>query len=568
MICTMKNILGLEEMKSAKVLTAEHTLSERSVELVSVIEAPVDLFDRKKEFVLTTGIGCHHDPALLKSFVKDVIDSEAEALGIATGNYILDIPEDILHLAGQHEFPIIQIPWEVRFGHIIQAVLGEIHKGHQALLKQSEEMQTRLLQLFLTGAKFSDALQVINENIRNAVAIIDYQGKIKGKSSECSRLIDRWNQYMQFLPKPLTVQLSQYFSNIDSKHLTLEDHSISLIPIQSANEIQGYLLIGLHDETSIESFPSKEEEKLLEYAASSLALWFQREYSALEIETRLRGDFVWNLAKGNVDSWDMVYSQAKSLGYDITLPYVCILGLPENLNHIIQQQNLNQTLYENLMQKTILSIEEQIAKGGEALHQKTLITFWEETFIIYLEVSPHDMKNGVHAFLDLVEEKLQNSLPGIEISWGISEYHGIKTFHESYNDARAALNIGRRQKQPGQRFTFNSVGLFRALLSLVDNPDMQKLTLSTIGVLIDYDSQRNSNLFQTLSTYIRNQGNMSQTARDLFIHRQSLLYRLQKIAALTGLSVDNHDDFLTLSLGLKLWYMGIDEKNSHLTKIK
>src|SRR5690606_17413728 len=101
------------------------------------------------------------------------------------------------------------------------------------------------------------------------------------------------------------------------------------------------------------------------------------------------------------------------------------------------------------------------------------------------------------------------------------------------------------------------VGLYKVLLSLIDNFDMENLISSTIGKLIDHDQNRSSDLVKTLSIYIQNQGAISQTARDLYIHRQSLLYRIQKIESLTGLSLDHPDDFLTLNLCLKFWTMGM-----------
>lgn len=559
----MKEVMELNELNTAKVLTAEPRLPNQPVELVSIIEAPVDVFERQNEFVLTTGIGCGSDPALFKGFVQDIIDSKAAALGIATGCYIFDIPPETLRLAEEHQFPMIQIPWNVRFAHITQAILGKLNNWHRIVLERSEEMQRQLLQVFLEGADYSEAVEIIYQRVGRPVVIIDHEGRIKGESSNSSGLVTKWSHHSRSLSGPLTVDpfpIPQYPPKTDAGWFMLKDQSALLVPIRSAHKIQGYLLFSLPDGTSADPSLGKAEEQLLEYAVTSVALWFQREYSIQETEMRLRGDFVWNLATGQRDSWDRVLSQAKALDYELMLPYVCILGLPENFNELAEQKSPDPLFHQHWLQGSILSVEKQLHEAAKALHRKTMITFFQDQFIIYLEVPMNNVKESVDAFLDLAEMKVQRSLPGLVLSWGIGENHaGVKTFHESFQDAQVAINIGRRQKGPGHRHTYASTDIFRILLSLADHPDLQKMTLSTVGVLIDYDQQRGLDLFKTLSVYIRNRGNISKTARDLFLHRQSLHYRLQKIESLTGRSLVDPDDIFLMDLSIKLWNTGISQ---------
>lgn len=355
------------------------------------------------------------------------------------------------------------------------------------------------------------------------------------------------------------LQKRNFFRQTDLKWYQLKEYPVLLIPIKSfKGSYQGYLLIYLGDNPP-KSLSDNDREQLLDYATTSLALWFQRKYSIIETEMRLRADFILTLAKGLVDSWGVAMEQAKLMGYDLAIPYVCIVGFPKNINDLVQQQNPAQDLNSALMQKTILSIENQINSVGEIYGKKTLFTYYQDKFIIYLEPSDMEVKKEIDSFLNLVEEKLQNILPDIDIAWGIDDEPKLKEFQKSFNNAQIALNIGLQQKDARQRFTITNVGLYKVLLSLNNNPDVENLISSTIGKLIDHDQHRNSELVKTLSFYIQNQGQISQTARDLYIHRQSLLYRIQKVESLTGLSLRHPDDFLTLNLCLKLLMMGIGD---------
>ena len=87
------------------------------------------------------------------------------------------------------------------------------------------------------------------------------------------------------------------------------------------------------------------------------------------------------------------------------------------------------------------------------------------------------------------------------------------------------------------------------LEDLSRSPDLspfRKLVLP----LVDYDRKRGSDLIRTLSVYFDTGTNASETADRLFLHRNSLLYRLERIQELTGLDLKESDARLALQLGL------------------
>jgi purine catabolism regulator len=70
--------------------------------------------------------------------------------------------------------------------------------------------------------------------------------------------------------------------------------------------------------------------------------------------------------------------------------------------------------------------------------------------------------------------------------------------------------------------------------------------------LIAYDSERNAELVATLEGFFACHGNLSQTAARLHIHRNTLTYRLEQIATITQLDLDDPDARFSLHLALKL----------------
>lgn len=544
---TLKEILSIPIMRRAKIRTCGDTVPLRPVESVSVIEIPVENFVRKNELVLSTAMGCDVDLEIFKEFVQDIFESEAAALVIATGRHVKDIPVEIFHIAEKQHFPIIEIPWEIRFSDITERVLTELHNWHLNNLEQYEALQNKLLNLFLGGSYLSDALEWLHKALGNPIIIIDSDGKIKGRSKHSEAFLQM-----------LAPHLEKAFS-LDDKNMTFEafnvlEASIITYAIQSADMLYGYMLLELKSSETAEACFTSEKDNMLRHMTAIMMLWLQREEAIKETEIRLRDDFVWRLAKGEIDSWENMSSRAESMGYDLSVPYVCITGLIDDMEKSYKYNKPIEGDYDQWLYHNINRIKEQIIRVGKHLKRKAMATYQQDRFVIFLEVQNNQIQQISNKFLDIIENRLKKLLPGIMMSWGIGEnYVGVKTFSESFMDANMALDICYRREGPGHRSTYARTGIHRILQMIGNNSELTEITQLTIGELIKYDAQRGLNLINTLKTYIQNQGNASQTARTLNLHRQSLLYRLRKIESLTNRSLVDTDDLFLLDLCIRFW---------------
>ena len=100
---------------------------------------------------------------------------------------------------------------------------------------------------------------------------------------------------------------------------------------------------------------------------------------------------------------------------------------------------------------------------------------------------------------------------------------------------------------------FDEIGVYRLLLSTMsENPDeLQRFYADTVEPLIAYDEQYETDLVQTLETFLDCDGNVAQSAQRLFTHRHTIRYRLERVRELSGLDVGSSDGREKLSLGLK-----------------
>jgi sugar diacid utilization regulator len=100
---------------------------------------------------------------------------------------------------------------------------------------------------------------------------------------------------------------------------------------------------------------------------------------------------------------------------------------------------------------------------------------------------------------------------------------------------------------------FDNTGAYRLLLpAMSENPDeLERFYTDTVSPLIAYDEQYGTELVRTLETFLANDGSMAVTCKQLFTHRHTIRYRLERLRELTGLDVSSTDGRERLSLGLK-----------------
>lgn len=563
MILTVKDVLNFNFLENARVRTGKEVLADRYVQWVSAIEMPVENFVRKNEVVLSTAIGCGHDLELLKAYVQDIIESEASALMIALGRHIYDIPKEVIELAEKEEFIIVEIPWEVRFSDIIERVMNRLNDLHNLERKKSERVQQELLKLILNDYDLNKISNFIQRQLGCPIVITDKAGMIIGKSNQSQKsMIESWNQYIQqgLIPCRKEEYILEHDPMIRKiQNMYLNQQSVLQLPVlQASGDAQGYLYVLLPHNITYETFLNDFRVNVLEHSVTTIALWLTRKNAIEETKVRLRSDFVQELAKGEFYSWDQAVSRAKLLGYNLHLPYICIVGFPENLDLLFQKRKKEYDSYLHWLDHMIRYIEEEIYYAAQSLKRSIMMTSQGEKLLIFLEIEQNENPSN---FLDLVERRLRNLLPEVVISWGIGQYHETGMgFKGSYDHANIALNIGRRKYGAGYRLMYEETRVDRLLLHIAQTPEIKSIILSTIEPLIQYDTQRRMALIGTFSTYNQCKGNVSQTARVLNLHRQSLLYRLRKIESLTGLSLINPDDLFLLDLSIKAWKIGLSEE--------
>lgn len=151
-----------------------------------------------------------------------------------------------------------------------------------------------------------------------------------------------------------------------------------------------------------------------------------------------------------------------------------------------------------------------------------------------------------------IRDQLALRLGGVELCCGVGRpARGMDALRDSFREAMEAVAVCGQMATVKQATFFGNSSLFGLLLATKSQVELHQFCEKWLSHLISYDEEQHSDLVETLKTYFSNNGNTALTAKELKIHRNTLAYRLNRIAEITCLDLDDADVRLNLHLALK-----------------
>ena len=162
-------------------------------------------------------------------------------------------------------------------------------------------------------------------------------------------------------------------------------------------------------------------------------------------------------------------------------------------------------------------------------------------------------RDDITPWTNLLLKKSRSNLQGWTVSSGISRnIRGVMGIKRGFREAKVALELGKVIFGRGQDIHYEMLGIYGLLLGQADLDEQKQFADEVIGALRSYDSSKGGELLKTLEAYFKTNGNARETARLMYAHYNTILYRLKKIKELTGLDPYHADQRLSLQTALRL----------------
>ncbi len=172
----------------------------------------------------------------------------------------------------------------------------------------------------------------------------------------------------------------------------------------------------------------------------------------------------------------------------------------------------------------------------------------EKTYVV---VKSFDPKEGVAEQAKQTAEMLVDTMNTeamvkVRVSYGkvVSE---IKQVSSSYKEAKMAMEVGKIFYQERYILSYDTLGIGRLIYQL--QPSLCEVFLHEIYGE-DIPDHLDEETLNTINKFFENNLNVSETSRQLFVHRNTLVYRIEKLQKMTGLDIRIFDDALTFKIAL------------------
>ncbi|GBE57616.1 purine catabolism regulatory protein [bacterium BMS3Abin01] len=553
MALTVSDILELPILAEAKVLAGKDGMS-RQVTQVTVGEVP-DIGDwlTGSELVLSTFFGVETTPEAQTEFVRKIIKSGAAGLLLKPERFIKAVDSEMIALGDRNSFPVIEVPAEVRWTHVIADISERIVGEHLSLLERSRDIHQKLLDVVINGGSWQSIADTTVELLGRPVLLEDSFFDIlanavpEGSDTGIIDSFDEMRKTGRREVRPEGLSRSERYQRVNLEQKKEFPAKVT-VPIVVSHDVLGYV-----SSFEIDSALNELDLIALESAATIAALEMGRELVRMETENRLRGDFVDDLLAGEFNAGPTMLQRASYLGGDLSRGCMVLIADIDSFGDYVINNKLKEPEVQRIKNRYFGGIKQVI----RSYHEKALLTPRSDNVIAFLpplageEGKLQSVARSTAAKIRLTCREL---LPDLTVSIGLGRFHEKPgETGRAYREAQTALRVSQRLGETGAIATFDDMGIYKLLLSALeeDPEEVRNFYEETIAVIQRYDKEHKTDLVGTLETFLANNRSVAATAESLFTHRHTIRYRLGRIADLTGLNVNKSEDQEKLGFGLK-----------------
>lgn len=315
-------------------------------------------------------------------------------------------------------------------------------------------------------------------------------------------------------------------------------------PIVSGDRARGYVsVVGPAGELDLL------DSLTVEQGAAACALEMAKAKAVSEAEKALRGDFLEGLLAGTLPQQEIERLEGR-LDHDTQQDHVILAFAWANEEGDEDEQNLELDLER---------LEAAITWLLSSHNRPALVhKYADDHVIVFQALRDAQDLSSAHELDRRLREHVQAEFEGARLVSGLSgPASALPEWPAVHQEAVRAMQLGYRLHL-NHLVEFNSLGIYQLLSQIEHVGTVQQFAQEIIGPLAEYDRRHRGSLVETIDAYFNHHANVSQTAESLFIHRNTLLYRLERIQELTGQDINQADMRLALQLALKLWQLRPD----------
>ena len=535
---TINDLFILEGMKDGIVLAGHRGLT-RNVQSVNISDTPdVINFLDKNHLLLSTGYAFKDDTEKFCELIRQMHDLNCSGLVIKINRFFHELPPEVKLLADDLAFPIIDLPTTHTLGEVSRHILNYLNDHEAEQLYYALHVQKEFSNMLIKGYSLSALVEQLGHLLARPIILLNHRGEKIAQSHDFVKesMKDVKLEILQKVKEDLTAAREGLTFSIPSR----EHQSVSTFPVQTKRQYPSMLVI--FDSLTL---PYPSSQMAIEQAGNVISFTIVKEQAIEENSRLLKNNFFADLIDMKIHSDEEIFSRSNYYGLQKGMENICVVCTIDAQGEIYETLQL----YEKKVGELHNSVYDQLE--DELIHENLEATLFTKGkyFAMILQFSKYgdDEINKITQFIENVQANFEGDFT---LSFGVS--HSVPSLKElptAYQEAVEAILTGYEQNLKGFIKYYKTRDL-EELLKALSRKDLKALYENTLKSLAFPKTKEEQELVKTIQVYLDAQCEFSETSRKLFVHRNTVKYRIEKAEELLNCSLRDPADSLRIRVAL------------------
>jgi len=533
--------LTVEEIRKLALPLSTHVLSgegmlDRPVSWTTIIHPEDDIVSKsvqRSELILVASVSnppkAHSDTEL----VQWAASASASAVVFSD-----QVSTTALAESKARDLPVLALSGDVRIREVDKSIISLLVNRKGQIERRGTQIYRQLTQISSRNEGMKGLLAAMARLTKKTIIVHDKRLHALAHKLQ-PEFAGIWDDIEFFLKKQdnLPVELHDRHRVVEvdppvlMQALPVSGVARLVAPIITKSLGRGYLSI-IGRESDLDEI----DQLVCEHGAAACALEMAKQKAVNETEKRLRGTFLDRLLLGDVSQQEAI-RQGERFNHDMTRTHVAF---------VLSWRGDSQPSLRRL---------ETIVNATIAGQQAPALVWMRKREGEVVVFHATDFENPIDASLalsDAFSQEINRQYPLNHIAIGLGQVaRDVNVWRSSYRDAVKAKELAERLQTDIPLF-IGDLGVYQLILSLSDRDKLADFCEVTLGTLSEYDSRQKADLIKTMEAFFNCHGNLSQTAESLIVHRNTLLYRMNRINEIAGIDLNRPETRLALHLALTI----------------
>ncbi|MFC6334320.1 PucR family transcriptional regulator [Paenibacillus septentrionalis] len=530
---TVSSLFEVPGLKDAVLLGGSSGL-HNAITRVNVMEVPdVVEWVRAGELLMTTGYPFKDRPEKLALLVEQLAAKGIAALGLKPKRFFDEVPPEVIEAANRFGLPLIELPPSATFSDLVREIMERVLVTEAKDLMILQSRVQRLSQLLLHGDGLVSFLKHLYVMINNPVVLID-----RDRNLIIPAELEQWRRSIQDNEWIKWYGTERLDSNVIAVgNETFHAHCVT-VPGDTEHAYRLLVIEQYNQYRTVDALTINWASRLLGFEISNMQV-------RKSIEAKYLEQFVQDWLSGRMVSSMDLQLRAEACGWPIVQPSTYLVGCISFWDEHPSVKELQ------IMVKNLRWNNEQ---NGEV---QLIWTLLEGELVCLVS---HNGKRWTEEQYKQLADKIRGELAAVFgehkatlcMSRVVQQATDVAA---AYREARRVMEIRKVYRTQEEVLHYSQLGVYLLLYRMQGTEELEEFKQLYLYPLLAMERKQQGALLTTLSTYFACNCNAKETAERLYVHYNTVNYRLERIRNELQLRLDDPETKLLLQLAIKTYHL-------------